>query len=445
MGYQRRVHGDRSPRRTKMRLISVVICGLFYSALANDEKQAKNIGIFNVVRFPNAACVGSNSNMGTCYTAEECEDNSGTASGSCADGYGVCCIFSINCGGTSSQNLTMFMSNNVEAGACSAEICKVNSDIVQLRLDFTSFVLSNPAAGVATSMGLLNGQQHLAGAGVFYTINGQCNEDSFTVSSPGSVGSPEICGVNTGDHMYIDASDSCNSLTFQIGDQTFTRQWNVKVTQYAMDFPNKAPKGCLQYHFAGDGNDDGDLDPTVIRSFNWNGGNGRHLANQDYNICVRREATIRRICYSQDATTFMNDFLISKGAVGDTATPNTAACLWGKATGLCGNYGAAGVGVEFDFLQIPRASTNAIPTGLQVGTVAAGIVTNAVNDNFCGGCLAAIHSMPYLAGTPAAAIAANVATICSRVTPFLVRFVTDVGEGPLETVQSGFNLQYLLT
>ena len=33
-----------------------------------------------------------NFQMGTCYTAEECEDNSGTASGSCADGYGVCCI-----------------------------------------------------------------------------------------------------------------------------------------------------------------------------------------------------------------------------------------------------------------------------------------------------------------------------------------------------------------
>merc|ERR1711971_1164243 len=373
--------------RTKMRLISVVICGLFYSALANDEKQAKNIGIFNVVRFPNAACVGSNSNMGTCYTAEECEDNSGTASGSCADGYGVCCIFSINCGGTSGQNLTMFMSNNVEAGACSAEICKVNSDIVQLRLDFTSFVLSNPAAGVATSMGLLNGQQHLAGAGVFYTINGQCNEDSFTVSSPGSVGSPEICGVNTGDHMYIDASDSCNSLTFQIGEQTFTRQWNVKVTQYAMDFPNKAPKGCLQYHFAGDGNDDGDLDPTVIRSFNWNAGNGRHLANQDYNICIRRESTNSRVCYSQDSTTFLNDFLISNGGVGDAAVPNTAQCLLGKATGFCGNYGATGKGLEFDHLQIPRASR---PTGLLVGLPVppAGTITNGVNDNFCGGCLA---------------------------------------------------------
>ena len=68
---------------TKMRLISVVICGLFYSALANDDMQPKSIffvvvavihllkllfsfidiGIFNVVRFPNAACVGSNANV----------------------------------------------------------------------------------------------------------------------------------------------------------------------------------------------------------------------------------------------------------------------------------------------------------------------------------------------------------------------------------------------
>jgi hypothetical protein len=43
--------------------------------------------------------------------------------------------------------------------------------------------------------------------------------------------------------VYIDASASCNSLTFQIGSVTFTRQWNIKVTQYAMDFPNKAPQG----------------------------------------------------------------------------------------------------------------------------------------------------------------------------------------------------------
>lgn len=433
-----------------MRLISVVICGLFYSALANDDKQPKNIGIFNVVRFPNAACVGSNANMGTCYTAEECEDNSGTASGSCADGYGVCCIFSINCGATSNQNLTMFMSNNVEAGACSAQICKVNSDIVQLRLDFTSFVLSNPAATVITTFSILNGSPVGAAVGVAQTISGQCVTDSFSVSSPGSVGSPEICGVNTGDHMYIDASDSCNSLTFQIGSVTFTRQWNIKVTQYAMDFPNKAPKGCLQYHFVGDGNDDGDLDPTVIRSFNWNGGAGRHLANQDYNICIRRESTNSRVCYSQDATTFLNDFLISAGVVGDTATPNVAKCLLAAATAKCGSYGMAGAGIEFDHLQIPRASrTTGLPVGLPVATgVMIPPIAMAVNDNFCGGCLpspaAGTAGMPYLAAGPVA-IAANSATICSRATPFLVRFVTDAGEGATETIQSGFNLQYILT
>jgi hypothetical protein len=436
-----------------MRLISVVICGLFYSALANNEKQPKNIGIFNVVRFPNAACEGSNGNMGTCYTAEECEDNSGTASGSCADGYGVCCIFSINCGGTSSQNLTMFMSNNVAAGACGAQICKTNSDIVQLRLDFTSFVISNPANGVGTSFAILNGiPDPSAGSALFYSINGQCNTDSFSVSSPGSVGSPEICGVNTGDHMYIDASDSCNTLTFQIGDVTFTRQWNIKVTQYAMDFPNKAPKGCLQYHFAGDGNDDGDLDPTIIRSFNWNGGNGRHLANQDYNICIRRESSIRRVCYSQDATAFLNDFLISTGgAPGDSNAPaNLGLGLHGKATGFCGNYGASGKGgggkAEFDHLQIPRASTfmMGIPTGLFVGTPTAGPIAVGVNDNFCGACLGKVHSAACQATVAGAAavVAGSQQTICSRATPFLVRFVTDAGEGLTETVQTGFNLQY---
>jgi len=424
----------------------VVICGLFYSALANDDKQPKNIGIFNVVRFPNAACVGSNANMGTCYTAEECEDNSGTASGSCADGYGVCCIFSINCGATSNQNLTMFLSNNVEAGACSAQICKVNSDIVQLRLDFTSFVLSNPATGFLTSFNLLNGTPNPTSAGLFYSINGQCNVDSFSASSPGSVGSPEICGVNTGDHMYVDASDSCNSLTFQIGSVDFTRQWNIKVTQYAMDFPNKAPKGCLQYHFVGDGNDDGDLDPTVIRSFNWNGGNGRHLANQDYNICIRRESTNTRICYSQDAAAgITNDFLISTGVAGDDANPNVAECLLGKATGLCGNYGTMGKGVEFDHLQIPRATTN-LAAGLAVGFPAMGpVVMTGVNDNFCGGCLASPggHAMAYLDAM--GVVAGTSATVCSRLTPFLVRFVTDAGEGEDETVQSGFNLQFVLT
>ena len=88
--------------------------------------------------------------------------------------------------------------------------------------------------------------------------------------------------------------------------------WSIRVTQYARDFENKAPLGCLQYHF---GSDTG-----VIRSFNWNGGAGRHLSNQNQLICIRREATRLRICYSQEGGNVLNDFLISSGgAAGDVS------------------------------------------------------------------------------------------------------------------------------
>ena len=121
-------------------------------------------------------------------------------------------------------------------------------------------------------------------------------------------------------------------------------------------------------------------------------------------------------------------------------------CFLHYLQGFCGNYGATGKGKEFDHLQIPRASTNAIPQGLAVGIPFAGpVIATGINDNFCGGCLAKTHSNVYLGGMPSAVIAAMAQTVCSRVTPFSVRFVTDAGEDPLEAKQSGFNLQYLLT
>jgi hypothetical protein len=47
--------------------------------------------------------------------------------------------------------------------------------------------------------------------------------------------------------VYFDASDSCNSLDFQLGNNAIgvsaaaTRSWSIKVTQYACDYENKAP------------------------------------------------------------------------------------------------------------------------------------------------------------------------------------------------------------
>ena len=65
----------------------------------------------------------------------------------------------------------------------------------------------------------------------------QCLTDSFSVTSPGSGSNPVLCGVNTGEHMYLDASDECNELNFQHGKNptgvpaVATRSWTIKVTQ----------------------------------------------------------------------------------------------------------------------------------------------------------------------------------------------------------------------
>ncbi len=53
----------------------------------------------------------------------------------------------------------------------------------------------------------------------------------------------------------------------------------LQVTQFSCEFSNLAPDGCVQYFFGeAMGN---------VRSFNYNGGNGIHLADQEQSICVR--------------------------------------------------------------------------------------------------------------------------------------------------------------
>jgi len=400
---------------------SLVLCGLISTAISVSDK-AKNIAIFNVVKFQNTECTGGNNNPGTCYTTEECEDRKGTADGTCAEGYGVCCIFEINCGGSSSENLTTFMSNDVQAGACQAKICKIDSDVVQLRLDFTTFVISDPSTSVATSFAIQNGNPSIVPI-LDQTNAGVCDTDSFAVTSPGGAGTPTICGVNTDEHMYVDAADACNMLTFSISENSLvTPMWSIRVTQYGRDFANKAPLGCLQYHF---GSDTGQ-----IRSFNWAAGAGRHLSNQNQLICIRREATRFRICYSQEGGAVLNDFLISAGVAGDASAQMG---VLGTVLLGCGNYGPSGSLVDYDFVHIPMASAD--------GTAPLAIATS----NFCGGGLVTAQSAAALTGSSGTTAPLNQITICSRSTPFQVRFVSDFGEAAIETKQNGFQLGYIQT
>ena len=53
---------------------------------------------------------------------------------------------------------------------------------------------------------------------------------SIYLSNPGGKSPPVICGVNTGQHMYLDASPSCNTLKIDVDTGTATtRQWQIKV------------------------------------------------------------------------------------------------------------------------------------------------------------------------------------------------------------------------
>ena len=44
------------------------------------------------IRFANGPCSGANGMNGTCYTEQECDGRGGANSGTCAAGFGVCCL-----------------------------------------------------------------------------------------------------------------------------------------------------------------------------------------------------------------------------------------------------------------------------------------------------------------------------------------------------------------
>ena len=64
--------------------------------------------------------------------------------------------------------------------------------------------------------------------------------DTLTVSNPGGPVPPTICGYNTGQHMWVPASDSCNQINIDIdtGSTTTTRKWQIKVNRSDNDDNN---------------------------------------------------------------------------------------------------------------------------------------------------------------------------------------------------------------
>ncbi|XP_017770959.1 PREDICTED: uncharacterized protein LOC108558534 [Nicrophorus vespilloides] len=206
---------------------------------------------------------------GVCMNTYECRMQGGTSHGSCALGFGVCCVFKATCNQDVFNNLTYFVNPHFPdlthsmSSNCELKVKKIDPEIAQIRLDFIHFNLGQPNRRT-----------------------GVCEEDTFVMAG-GNATALTMCGLNSGQHVFFDVENvnEAISINMVLGKRSVSRLWEVRITQ--IPFAQRAPIGCLQYHTGPKGR---------IQTLNF-ADNGRRLANQDYNICTRQETGMCSIAY----------------------------------------------------------------------------------------------------------------------------------------------------
>merc|ERR1712223_1607120 len=355
---------------------------------SQEDRGGKVLSVFNVVTFPNSACGASNGYNGTCYTSSECSSLGGTASGTCASSFGVCCVFSIACGGSSSAHNSYAgissYSTSTDSDPCTYTFCPTNTDVCKLRIDFDTMVLTAPATVTSAT------------AAVSITV-GDCIYDTLTVSNPGGAVPPTICGYNTGQHMFVPASSQCNQINIDIDTltTTTTRKWQIKVTQYECGNMMAPEQDCLQYLTASSG---------TIASFDWDtsassvASSQTHLSSQYYDICIRRARSYCSVCYSPyvSSTTAASSFGVSATGPGPALLGSQGSLCTGVTTLNPAVASNSGFG---DYLEI---------VALQPGTGSTATIGPTGKNRICG--------TLFNAATPIAVHA----TACSWSVPFKV-------------------------
>ncbi|TRY61428.1 hypothetical protein TCAL_13416 [Tigriopus californicus] len=125
-----------------------------------SSRQKRLFSIFNIVTFKNDVCVstGAGNLHGTCYDSTSCSSKGGTASGNCAAGFGVCCLFIVkgSCGSTQtiSQNCTYIRNSGYPVAdatpseTCTYEFNRICDNICQIRLDFKTLKTEDATTGI---------------------------------------------------------------------------------------------------------------------------------------------------------------------------------------------------------------------------------------------------------------------------------------------------------
>uniref|UniRef100_A0A182TZJ7 CUB domain-containing protein n=1 Tax=Anopheles melas TaxID=34690 RepID=A0A182TZJ7_9DIPT len=217
---------------------------------AHDEPLAPPLlTVFHIISFVNGPCVSrSHPDDGTtwagvCYHEQECRILYGMPMDSCAGGFGVCCVFRFGCEGRTEQNVSYFHSPHYPAAATDSLSCGftllLQRTVRQVLLEFVFFELQPPQLG-------------------------NCVEDQFIVSVQNDQRPhyPVLCGINTGQHMYLDIDRAYSHSLYlsTVFNSKQPRAFLVKITQLTTI---RAPAGCLQFHEGVSG---------VLKSFNYDNG-----------------------------------------------------------------------------------------------------------------------------------------------------------------------------
>merc|ERR1711997_1015611 len=232
---------------------------------------------------------------------------------------------------------------------------------------------------------------------------GQCTVDTFQVSGSGGA-SPVICGNNDGQHMIVDTDGAaCVTAVFSFGSDTTTRNYRIHAIQYDRLNEMGGPAGCLQFFTGAMG---------TVNTFNWaTATTSTHLANQDYDVCVRRLTDRCSICWSP-ITTGTNP----AAAAGAVAAIAAARGSFGLNNGASATIApAAGTGANCFADAADSNDYIIIPNGLVGATAAAVAAAAAVTqgvDKYCGRYLNAQAETADL-------------TVCTQVTPFRLSVFTD--------------------
>merc|ERR1712117_880218 len=272
------------------------LCLFFVASVAMampQNKKGKAFSLFSVVTFPNVECTTTMTPAmkGTCVTQEECQNTGNTvatASGNCASGFGVCCFRRITEPGAVTESLTHIESEGFPtpvAALTAAPVTPVarafpimtDSSVCAVKFDFVNVQLTDPTPGT-----------------------GACT-DALTVATParnqGAGFVPgALCGVLTGQHMYVDVNTAGGAMAATININTDNnpgnRFWKILVQRIACDSPDLPPAGCLQFFTGLSG---------LITSFNGARMGNAHqmIQNQQYRVCIKRGAGMCSVTYRE--------------------------------------------------------------------------------------------------------------------------------------------------